>query len=236
MHMTTSHEVQRLRKVYRDYRESGYSQTHWSATNPGNRAIVCERREGLHQMLAAAGLLPLSCRRILDVGCGSGQELASFMQWGALPVSLYGVDLLPDHVEAAKQQYPELHVQCGNAERLEMPDASFDLVVLFTVFTSILDSEMARNVAREVTRVLAPGGAVVWYDFRYNNPFNAHVRGMSRAAIRELFPAFALHLRAVTLLPPIARRLGRMTRALYPMLSMLPLLRTHYLGFLVKPS
>lgn len=94
---------------------------------------------------------------------------------------------------------------------------------------------MAHNVAAEVQRLLKAGGAVVWYDFRYNNPYNPHVRGMTKGHIQQLFPTFTFHLRTITLLPPLARRLGALTPLLYSRLARLPILRTHYLGLLVKP-
>ncbi|MGH6811269.1 MAG: class I SAM-dependent methyltransferase [Methylocella sp.] len=158
------------------------------------------------------------------------------MQWGALPKNLFGVDLMPKRIEAAKQRYPGIQFTQGNAEHLDFEETFFDLVLLFTVFTSILDNRMSRNVAGEVERVLKPAGVVVWYDFRYNNPYNHNVRGMTKEAIRMFFPNFRLKLRTVTLLPPLARRLGRATAALYPILSSLPCLRTHYTGILVKPG
>jgi hypothetical protein len=95
---------------------------------------------------------------------------------------------------------------------------------------------MARNVAQEVSRVLKPGGAVVWYDFIYNNPKNPQVRGLRLSAIRDLFPDFHFIMRKVTLFPPLARRLGPLTSVLYPALAAIPCLRTHYLGLLHKPK
>ena len=234
--MPTEREVQRLSAVYQQYRERGTAETRWSEDNAGNRAIIRERTAVLESLLRAARWLPLAGCRILDVGCGVGTVLASFARWGALPDDLYGVDLLPDRIAEAQQLYPEIHFQHANAERLDFQDAAFDLVLLFTVFTSILSTRMAHNVADEVSRVLKPGGAAVWYDFRYDNPRNPNVRGMPSAAIRALFPDFDLRLRTVTLLPPLARRLGRATPVLYPALALIPPLRTHYLGLLVKHS
>ena len=230
-----ANEAERLRAVYHGYRKSQTVQARWSGANPGNRAIVRERTRALAHVLHGAGLLPLAQRRILDVGCGSGQVLASLTQWGAVPDRLYGLDLLSDRIRAARQQFPDIRFCRANAERLGFPDSAFDLVLLFTVFTSILDDRMARSVAREVERVLKPGGAVVWYDFRYDNPRNPNVRGMTKAAIRSLFADLELKLQMVTLLPPLARRLGRATPVLYPLLGRIPLLRTHYLGLLIKP-
>jgi len=95
---------------------------------------------------------------------------------------------------------------------------------------------MAGCVLTEVRRVLMPGGTVLWYDFRYNNPWNPHVRGMTKRHIRQFFPGFEMHLRTITLLPPLARRLGRLTPVLYPLLAAIPPLRTHYLGLLLRRS
>ena len=136
----------------------------------------------------------------------------------------------------ARQRYPAYHFAHANAEQLEFEAATFDFVLLFTVMSSILDEKMANNVAREIRRVLKPGGAVVWYDLRYSNPINTNVRGINRSAIRALFPRFAINVRTVTVLPPLARRLGAATDRLYPVLTHLPCLRTHYLGLLAKPA
>jgi SAM-dependent methyltransferase len=232
--VTTENEVQRLLEVYRGYhaeaRFAGSSDSRW------DRSVEAERRRAVVALLDDHGLLPLSSRRVLDIGCGAGHVLASLLELGAAPESLVGVDLLPEHVERARSSPPELRFECGNAERLEFADESFDLVLLFTVFTSILDRGMKRNVAQQVERVLRPGGSILWYDFRYDNPSNRNVRGVRAREIRELFPGFAVDLRTVTLVAPLARRLGPLTSALYPVLGAVPLLRTHYAGLLRKPS
>ncbi|NTU79987.1 MAG: class I SAM-dependent methyltransferase [Chloroflexales bacterium] len=232
--MTATSEVERLRAVYRGYRDSDAVRARWAQDNPGNQAISCERLASIRGALGAAGLLPLTGRTVLEVGCGSGSILASMRQMGAASADLIGVDLLPDRVALAGKRYPDMAFLTGNAEALPFPDERFDLVLLFTVFSSILDQAMAANVAAEVRRVLRPGGAVLWYDFRFNNPRNPHVRGVSRQSIQALFPAFELHLQTITLLPPLARRLGAATPLLYPPFAGVPLLRTHHLGLLVK--
>jgi ubiquinone/menaquinone biosynthesis C-methylase UbiE len=227
-------EIRRLAQVYHTYRTSASIQARWDESNPGNRAMLQERQRALKRLLGAHGFLPLASQKVLDVGCGSGKVLASLLEMGAEPDCLYGVDLLPDRIAEASRCYPMLRFQCANAEDLDFPDAHFNLVLLFTVFSSILDDRMAHNVAREVHRVLKPGGAVLWYDFRYNNPWNPHVRGMTRRHIHQFFPDFEVRLHTITLLPPLARRLGRLTPAVYPLLSSIPFLCTHYLGLLIK--
>ena len=145
-----------------------------------------------------------------------------------------GVDLIAGRIRAAQRNYPDLAFHLANAESLPATARSFDLVLVFTVFTSILDPRMAANICGEIDRVLAPGGGVLWYDFRIHNPWNRNVRGFNRARIRGLFPGYRHSLRSITLLPPLARRLGRFTPLLYCRLSAWPFLRTHYLGLLTK--
>src|SRR6185503_8368179 len=159
--MDTHSEVDRLTTVYREYGERGWRRTKWAVTNRGNQAIRQERQRKLEQLLRCAGYLPLGDRRVLDVGCGTGEILAGFESWGARPENLFGVDLLAERVRRAKENFPKLTIQEANAEALPFEDGFFDLVALFTVFTSIRDSRMAGNVSREVDRILRSGGAVV---------------------------------------------------------------------------
>jgi len=233
--MPTHSEVDRLTTVYREYGERGWRRTKWAVTNRGNQAIRQERERKLEQLLRCTGYLPLGDRRVLEVGCGTGEILAGFEAWGARPENLFGVDLLADRIRRAKENFPNMTFQEANAEALPFGNSSFDLLVLFTVFSSIRDPRMTRNVSREIHRVLRTGGAVVWYDFRMNNPFNRHVRGISRKGVRLLFPGFDSHLRTLTVLPPLVRRAGCLTDLLYPCFVSLPFLRSHYLGVLVKP-
>ena len=232
--MESCSEVQRITEVYREYRERGWCETKWAITNKGNQAVLREREQKLNEVLQCSGFLPLVRRRVLDVGCGSGELLANLQSLGAKVENLFGVDLLPERIQRAKERFPQINFQRVNAEALPFADGFFDLVSVFTVFSSILDRQMARNVSREIDRILRRGGAVIWYDFRMNSPFNRHVRGMSQKAVRCLFPKFDLRLVPITLLPPVARRLGRLTDPLYACLASLTFLRSHYLGVLVK--
>lgn len=229
-------QVERIRQVYQEYDNNFDIQARRAAGNPGNQIIMVERAQAIYDFLHIYNIMPLHERQVLDIGCGRGNLLAMFKDLGALPQDLYGIDLLPDRIKDARRIYPDIRFTCGNAEYLNFPDAFFDLVVLFTVFSSILDNDMAQNVADEVRRVLKHGGAVLWYDFRYNNPWNPNTQGMTKQLIRRHFPCFDMDFRSITLIPPFARRLGRLTRVLYPLLASIPPLRTHYLGLFTKAS
>jgi SAM-dependent methyltransferase len=213
-----------------------HAEQRWSLSNRGNQSILAERRRLTRQALERGGLVPMGDRQVLEVGSGTGRELAWLLELGASPSRLLGIDLLPDRVESARKAYPALHFQVANAEHLPFEDQSFDLVLAITVFSSILDPGMASNVAAEIDRVLRPGGALLWYDFRYDNPSNRDVRGVGAARVRDLFPRLSGDLQGLTLLPPVARRLGRLAPIAYPALVHVPTLRSHLLGLLRKPS
>ena len=55
-----------------------------------------------------------------------------------------------------------------------------------------------------------------------------------RRELIRLFPGCGMRARSLTLLPPLTRRLGRWTEALYPILARVPFLRTHNLTCLKK--
>jgi SAM-dependent methyltransferase len=232
--MSTSRtEEERIRAVYRAYSSS----ERWAARcrpNAGTDANEGAWWECLERALAEAGLLPLAGRPLLEIGSGSGRQLARMREWGARDEALFGVDLLEERVAMGQRDYPRMRLSQGNAARLSFPDGSFDLVALFMVMSSVLDGGVRAAIAREAARVLAPGGAVLWYDLRWPKTTNPHVRGVTRRELGALFPGFRHALRPATLLPPLARRLGRATAALYPALSAVPAFLTHSCGLLAR--
>jgi hypothetical protein len=111
------------------------------------------------------------------------------------------------------------------------------MVSMFLVLSLIPHEQTRMQVAAEVTRVLRPGGIVLWYDFRYR-PLRggAEMIAMTRARIARAFPGFDLQLPSASAVPPIARRLGRYAWALCSWLDFVVPLNSHCLGVLIKPS
>jgi ubiquinone/menaquinone biosynthesis C-methylase UbiE len=184
--------------------------------------------------LARHEMKALSHYRMLDVGCGDGGFLRRLVSWGADPKNLAGVDLLEDRVDAALRIEPCLDIRQADASALPFEDASFDLVFQLTALTSILDAGMRRAVAREMARVLRPGGRVVSYDFRVARD-RRNTRPLRAAELTALFPGFTVDARRVTLIPPLARVLAGRSWILCELLEAIPLLRTHELVLLGKP-
>ncbi len=230
----SSTEVTRIQNVYQGYHDANLGATRWSPANEGNRRIGSERAALIAGLLQRHGYLPLLGRRILDAGCGSGDVLAGCVEWGAQPQDLFGLELLGGRAAEAHARHPNLAVLQGNAAALGFGSATFDLVLFFTVFSSVLDDGLRRAMAAEALRVLKPQGAIVWYDLRTPNPRNPNLRPLGPRQIAALFPSLTLHLRTTTVLPPIARRLGKSSGFVYPTLSRVGRLHTHYAGLLIK--
>jgi ubiquinone/menaquinone biosynthesis C-methylase UbiE len=110
----------------------------------------------------AAGDRPL---RLLDVACGTGRTLHQLAV--AHPaLRLYGVDLSPAYVRTARRRLAdlaEIALAVENAEALPFADAAFDVATSVYLFHE-LPRNTRRAVAREMLRVVRPGGLVVIED------------------------------------------------------------------------
>ena len=227
-------ELDRLRRTYEQRSRSALSER-YSRTNPGYLYALHEREAAMAALLSAAGFTSLAGLRILDVGCGKGATLRQYLEYEADPHCMWGIDLLPEFTQEASSTSPNVQVLCGTASKLPFADCSFDFVSQFMLFTSVLDAEMKRQIAREIDRVLVPGGKLLWYDFAFNNPANPDVRGIRLAEVRALFPGFSMTSRKITLVPPLGRAIGRFGPTIYYFASSIRLLCTHYLCLLEKP-
>jgi ubiquinone/menaquinone biosynthesis C-methylase UbiE len=185
-------------------------------------------------MLHRAGKFPRRGEPCLEIGFGGMGWLSTLINWGVRETDLHGIDLDQERVARVRESLPAADLRIGDASHLPWPDGSFRLVITSMVFTSILNLEVRRLVAEEVTRVLAPGAALLWYDFTYNNPSNPNVRKVTRGELADLFPSLKGEVQTATLAAPLARRAAPISILLTHILTSIPLLRTHLLSVLVK--
>ena len=203
----------------------------YAQANPAHRFIERDRDAVLRALLRVHPP-QWTDGRILDIGCGSGYELA---KWRAQfdEARLCGIDLLPERVARGREQYPTLPLLSGDASQLPLASGAFDLVMQFTVFTSILDDALRRVLASEMLRVLKPRGAIVWYDYIWN-PTNPQTRGIGLREIRALFPQCELRAVRVTLAPPLARLFAPRALWFCKVLNEFPFLRSHYVALVTR--
>lgn len=128
----------------------------WSA---GAFEDVAESIHDMHVALVEA-LGPQPGERWLDVGCGAG-NLAELAAGGGARVT--GIDLSPRLIGVAKERAEaggyDIDYRVGDAEQLDVEDASFDKVVSSVAMIFAPDHAGA---ARELARVTKPGGRLAF--------------------------------------------------------------------------
>lgn len=195
--------------------------------------MTSERKRVAAYQLRKLGKFPIVGQKCMEIGYGGLGWLADLITWGVRESDLYGIELSETRAEQAKLSLPCANLYVGNATELPWGSGFFDLIVASTVFSSILDSNMRRSIAKEMCRVLNPNGAIVWYDLAVDNPRNKSLRKLDRRELQDLFPEMVCTTRSITLAPPISRLVTRYSWTTATILSCLPFLRTHYLAVLV---
>jgi len=227
-------ELSRLDAEYRRRDSSDVLARRYSHFNESTLLHSQSLERNLLVLLKRHNFTNLAEKKILDVGCGSGSHLRRFLEYGTLPNNLFGIDLMAHRIEQAQRLDPAINWQVGSAHQLPYPDSSFDLVMSFVAFSSILNESLRRGIADEMWRVRKPGGYILFYDFAYSNPRNPAVRGVSRKEIQQLFkrPRTRFDLLRVTLAPPIARIVAPHTYWLAYIIEQFKFLNTHILGII----
>jgi ubiquinone/menaquinone biosynthesis C-methylase UbiE len=165
----------------------------WDLAAVGYDSLWQAQLAAAHAALLALAS-PAAGERVLDIACGTG--LVSFAAARAVGPSghVLGVDLSERMIDAAelRSTHPDLS-NCSfsrmDAERLALPDASFDVVLCALGLMYMPDPEQA---LREMRRVLRPGGRLalaVWGE-RANCGWSAVFPIVSAEVASEVCPLF----------------------------------------------
>jgi len=130
-----------------------------------NGAATSENAYGRPLYAKVAGAIDLKGLDVLEIGCGRGGGTAHVFERFE-PRSLIGLDLAAAAVKRARARYgrPGLRFVGGDAEQLPFANASFDAVL------NVESSHCYPNTQRffeEVSRVLRPGGHLLFADLRH---------------------------------------------------------------------
>jgi ubiquinone/menaquinone biosynthesis C-methylase UbiE len=123
--------------------------------------------------------------KVLEIGCGLGTDGAQFAEAGA---DYTGVDLTEAAVDLARRRFELFDLpgnfQTADAENLEFPDESFDLVYSHGVLHHTPETAKA---IQEIHRVLRPGGrAVVMLYHRGSYNYRVNISVLRRAGAQLL--------------------------------------------------
>jgi SAM-dependent methyltransferase len=127
--------------------------------------------EKLHHLLRLVDFDGYAGRRVLEVGCGAGVDLARFAKGGAV---VSGVDLAVSAIDLARANFEQQGLrgafQVADGERLPFPDDSFDLVYAHGVVQYTADPN---RLVAECRRVLKPGGDAIFQVYNRVSWLNA---------------------------------------------------------------
>ena len=127
--------------------------------------------EKLHHLLRLVDFGGYAGRRVLEVGCGAGTDLARFAKGGAL---VSGVDLSASAIALARQNFEQQRLQGdlreADAEHLPFANDTFDLVYAHGVVQYTTNPQ---RLADECRRVLKPGGEAVFQVYNRISWLNA---------------------------------------------------------------
>jgi SAM-dependent methyltransferase len=127
--------------------------------------------EKLHHLLRLVDFSAYRGKRVLEVGCGAGTDLARFAKGGAV---VTGVDVAASAIDLARrnfqQQGLEADLREADGEHLPFADDTFDLVYAHGVVQYTADGAALVNECR---RVLQPGGEAVFQVYNRISWLNA---------------------------------------------------------------
>lgn len=122
--------------------------------------------------------------KILDIGTGPGFFTINLTKMGH---EVVGIDVTKEMIEVATENAEDQGVKCEfhvmNANKLDFPDNTFDLIINRVVTWTLPDTF---ECYREWRRVLAPNGRILVFDANhYANLFDEGMARTMRSAMRE---------------------------------------------------
>lgn len=127
--------------------------------------------EKLHHLLRLVDFNGYRGRRVLEVGCGAGVDLARFAKGGA---EVVGVDVAKSAIDLARANFAQQGLpgefQVADGEALPFADASFDLAYAHGV---VQYTSNPQRLVDECRRVLKPGGEAVFQVYNRISWLNA---------------------------------------------------------------
>jgi ubiquinone/menaquinone biosynthesis C-methylase UbiE len=148
-----------------------------------------DSQDEYHNGLASAVPLPTDgrVRRVLDLGTSLGQ-LATSMKARFPEAEVHGIDVAAPMLRYAHMKAvgmgADVHFSQQLAESLQYPDNHFDVVTAFILFHEVR-GEQTKQVLREVSRVLRPGGIF--------HPVDFYTAGSPPSTAMEQWTAFWNH-------------------------------------------
>ncbi len=188
---------------YDQWTEDGILEFYWGehihlghyGSPPEGKNFLAAKVDFVHEMVRWGGLdkLPPGTT-VLDVGCGIGGSSRILAQDYGFVVT--GITISPQQVKRAQELTPqELNVQflVNDAMALSFPEGSFDVVWSIEAGPHMPDKAV---FARELMRVLKPGGLMVMADWNQRDDRQSPLNFWEKPVMQQLLdqwshPAFS---------------------------------------------
>ena len=117
--------------------------------------------------------VPVEEATVLELGSGPGLTTDWLRERAG---TLHTVEYDATDAQALSERLPDVHVHHADATDLPLDDASFDVVVCFTMLHHLPTAERQNKLFSEARRVLRPGGVFAGSDSRWGPLFAlAHI-------------------------------------------------------------
>jgi SAM-dependent methyltransferase len=206
-----------------------YSETVFWDQVARQRVYAAFDKEEYDQLIDQAWGADLSGLTIADIGSASGVSAALFAARGA---RVFGIEISPELVSQAQtlwQEYADrIHFRVGDAENLDMADASVDAVFFGGVLHHI---PLLHKVYAEAWRVLKPGGKFVAIEpnrLDFLELIEWGVADLRGKLSPNEYPIDPLRMRRDLVDTGFANARFWTTRHDIPVLAQVPLLRDHF--------
>ena len=187
---------------------------------------VVEEREQYYTRLLAKSALSMGDCRFLEIGAGHGFNVHYFLEKGVKEENCTLIEPDSDRFESLKKTLPKAVIEEARFGDSRV-EGGFDVILISLVLSSILDHEIQEQVLSRALTMLEPQGHLIIYEFRYDNPKNKNVKGVSPNLIKRVLKGgHKFQQWSVSLAPPIGRRVGK---AYKPINYLFPFLRTHFI-------
>lgn len=206
IYLVTARRYQSANSVanaYDQWTEDGILEFYWGehihlghyGSPPRQKNFLLAKEDFVHEMVRWGGLDQLPPETtVLDVGCGIGGSSRILARDYGFAVT--GVTISPQQVKRAQELTPEgvtAQFAVDDAMALSFPDGSFDVVWSIEAGPHMPDKA---RFARELMRVLKPGGILVVADWNQRDDRQIPLNFWERPVMKQLLdqwshPAFA---------------------------------------------
>jgi MPBQ/MSBQ methyltransferase len=188
---------------YDEWTEDGILEYYWGehihlghyGSPPQQKDFLAAKADFVHEMVRWGGLDKLSPNTtVLDVGCGIGGSSRILAKEYGFAVT--GITISPGQVKRAQALTPDgvtAQFKVDDAMALSFPDASFDVVWSIEAGPHMPDKAV---FARELMRVLKPGGVLVVADWNQRDDRQIPLNFWEKPVMQQLLdqwshPAFS---------------------------------------------